>query len=266
MDVYHASLKGLRDQNEDRHNIIQNINNKDGTKSKINYYSVYDGHGGKEVSEFLADNLPNYFMRKMDYPLSKKYIYKVYDHVQNLLRNNHKNIAYRAGSTCLVVLHYEHQGSQYLNVLNTGDSRCVMCRDNFAYPLTKDHKPGWPEEKSRIEQLGGKIYLDGPDYRIGDLSVSRAFGDVDAAPYVIHTPEISKYRLDKADKFVILACDGLWDKVSNQDAVNFVLLNCYDKTTNKRINKRMNIADELAKYALRKQSTDNVSVIVVFFQ
>lgn len=265
MDVYHASLKGLRDQNEDRHNIIQNINNKDCTKSKINFYGIYDGHGGKEVSSFLSEKLPDYFMKKMEYPLPKKYILKAYDHIQNLLRNNHKNMAYRAGSTCLVVIQYEKDGFKWLNVMNTGDSRCVMCRDNFAYPLTKDHKPGWPEERHRIEQMGGKIYLDGPDYRIGDLSVSRAFGDVDAEPYVTHVPEISKYKLDKSDKFIIIACDGLWDKVANQDAVNFVLLNCYDKTTKKRINKNMNIANELANYALHKQSTDNISVIVVFF-
>src|SRR5690606_39609294 len=46
-------------------------------------------------------------------------------------------------------------------------------------PLTKDHKPNWPEEYQRIMALGGKVEFDGYDYRVGDLSVSRAFGDID---------------------------------------------------------------------------------------
>ena len=267
MEVHHASLKGLREQNEDRHSIIQNLTNKDCTKGKINFYGIYDGHGGKEVSDFLSKNLPHYFLKKnLIYPISKKYIKSIYDHIQNVLRNNHKNIAFRQGSTCLVVIQYEKNNVQWLNVLNTGDSRAVICRNNFAHPLTKDHKPGWPEERHRIEKMGGKIYLDGPDYRIGDLSVSRAFGDIEASPFVIHMPDIFKFKLDKTDdKFIILACDGLWDKVESQDAVNFVLLRCFDHTTMKRINKKLNIADELARYALKKHSTDNISIIVVFF-
>jgi serine/threonine protein phosphatase PrpC len=265
-NIYYSSLKGLRDQNEDKHNIILNLDNKNCKLNKINYYGIYDGHGGKSVSEFLAKNLPKYFLKKkLSYPVTKDYIRTVYDHVQNVLRNNHKNIAYRTGSTCLIVLQYIKNTKNWLNVLNTGDSRCIICRDNFAHPLTKDHKPGWPEERHRIEKLGGQIYLDGPDFRIGDLSVSRAFGDIEASPYVTHRPDTFKFELDKSDKFIILACDGLWDKVSNEEAVNFVLMKCYDNTTKKRINKRVNIAEELARYSLQKRSTDNISVIVVFF-
>src|SRR5436305_1930508 len=77
-------------------------------------------------------------------------------------------------------------GKYYINVINTGDSRCIICRDNLGIPLSKDHKPNWPEERYRIQQLGGKIYYDGDDYRIKDLSVSRAFGDIDAEPYVTY--------------------------------------------------------------------------------
>ena len=267
MDVYHSSLKGLREQNEDRHTIIKNLKGSNNSISKINFFAIYDGHGGKEISDFLSKNLPQYFIKKnLEYPISKKYIKEVYNHIQNLLRIKHKNIAYRQGSTCLSLIQYIKNGSVWLNIINTGDSRAVICRNNFAHPLTKDHKPNWPEEKSRIEKLGGKIYLDGPDYRIGDLSVSRSFGDISSMPYVTHVPDIFKVKLDKTDdKFIILACDGLWDKVESHDAVNFVLSYCYDSTLTKRINKTTNIAELLAQYALKKHSTDNVSVIVIFF-
>ena len=54
--VYHTwSLKGMRETNEDKHVVIEN---------NINYYAVYDGHGGKEVSSFLSNELHKYFFQK----------------------------------------------------------------------------------------------------------------------------------------------------------------------------------------------------------
>ena len=61
-----------------------------------------------------------------------------------------------------------------------------------------------------------------------------------------------------------MACDGLWDVVSNQDAVNFVLMNSYDKSLKRRIKNNVNIAKKLAEYAYNKGSTDNISVIIIF--
>ena len=121
----------------------------------------------------------------------------------------------------------------------------------------------WPEEKRRIEKMGGKIYFD-DDWRIKELSVSRAFGDISATPYVTHEPEIFRYRLDKNDKFFVLACDGMWDVLRNFEVVNYILLNCYDPVTNKRINKDKNISKALTELAIKKGSGDNVTAIVVF--
>merc|ERR1712078_476555 len=131
--------------------------------------------------------------------------------------------------------------NNYINIMNTGDCRAVLCRNNVAIPLTKDHKPHWPDERRRINQLGGEIYFDGHDYRITDLSVSRAFGDKSSSKYVTHRPDLYKYKLNKNDKFLILACDGLWDVLTNHDAINFVLDNCYDISMSNRINQNINI-------------------------
>lgn len=263
MNVHSVSLKGLRDQNEDKHVIILNTGKKDPKKKNVNFFSVFDGHGGKEVSKYLSENLSQFFMdNRVMYPLSKKYVYDVYDHLQKTLKSS--NFAYYSGSTALVAVHFKYNGDDYLNVMNVGDCRIIICRDNFAMPLTKDHKPHWPEERSRIDNLGGKITFDGYDWRIKDLSVSRAFGDLDATPFVTHRPDLFRYKLDKTDKFFVLACDGLWDVMSNDEVINYVLLNCYDKTTKNRINKNVNIAKKLAEYALKKGSTDNITCIVVF--
>ena len=265
--TYFTSLKGLRPQNEDTHVIIENIDNKIGgtNNDKVNLYAVFDGHGGKQVSHYLKDTLPLFFNdSRVKYPLTKKYVVNVYNHIQNKLKET--KYAAHVGSTALVVIQFKMNNDYYLNIINTGDSRCILCRDNFAIPLTKDHKPNFAEEKHRIEGLGGAIVFDGYDWRVNDLSVSRALGDCDSQPLVTHLPDIFKYRIDKIDKFIVLGCDGLYDVLSNDDIINFVLLNCYDSTLTKRINQNINIAKRLGDYAIGKGSTDNVSVIVVFFE
>lgn len=267
MNVHSVSLKGRRESNEDKHNIILNENGKNNNYVPVNYFGIYDGHGGKYVSKYLSENLPEKFMNKnVHYPLTKNYILQEYTNIQNNLKYNSNGEAMHCGSTCLVVLHYKYakDGRYYINVINSGDSRSIICRDNMAMPLTKDHKPDWPEERHRITALGGNIYYDGDDYRIKDLSVSRAFGDCKAEPYLTCIPDIFRYRIEKNDKFIVLACDGLWDKLTNQEVVNFILNECYDGITNKRINKKINIAKKLGEYAIFKGSTDNISIIIVF--
>ena len=91
-------------------------------------------------------------------------------------------------------------------VINTGDSRSLICnRYGKAKVLSQDHKPNTIIEKKRITSLGGKPYYDGSDWRIKDLSLSRAIGDLDTFPYVTHRPEIFRHSISRSDKFVIFA-------------------------------------------------------------
>jgi len=262
-NVHFASLQGHRPQNEDAHNIHKNIDNHDKTKKNINLYCIYDGHAGKEVSTYLRDNLTNYFTSiSTEYPLSRKFVYEACDAVQNSLKK--KDFATTSGSTALLVAHFKVNNDNYLNIVNVGDSRVIIERNGFALPLTKDHKPGWPEEYQRIKALGGKVIFT-DTHRIDNLSVSRSFGDVSSAPFVTHKPEIFRYKIDKNDRFIVITCDGTIESMDSQDIINFVIFNCYDMVTNKRKQNRMNIARKLAEHAIAKGSQDNVSIIVVFF-
>lgn len=271
MSVHSVSMKGKRPQNEDKHNYILNLDPSyetyDPNKAPINYYAVYDGHGGKFVSTYLHEHLPICFMdKRMEYPLKKTFVKQIYSHWQNELKSKYFKYTENCGSTCLIVIHYKINNVEYLNVLNTGDSRCIMCRNNMGNSLSLDHKPGMPAERSRIEALGGKVTWDGFDYRVSDsLSVSRSFGDFSVEPYVTAYPDIYKYKLTNNDKFIVLMCDGVTDVLSNDEIVNFVLDNCYDMRTEQRINKNINIAKKLAQHAIQKGSTDNVTCIIVFF-
>lgn len=267
MSIHSVSMKGKRPQNEDKHDIILNIDNNNQNNAPINYYAVYDGHGGKFVSKFLKNNLSQCFTdKRVEYPLKKTFVKQVYNYWQNTLKTQYYKNSVNTGSTCLVIIQYKMDNSEYLNVLNTGDSRAVICKNNIGISLTKDHKPDWPEEYHRIQSLGGQVEWDGYDFRIKDLSVSRAFGDISAEPYVTCMPDIYRYKLTNDDKFIILACDGLWDVFNPQDAVNLVLTNCYDIQTDTRINKHINVAKRLAEAAIVKGSGDNVTIIVVFFK
>lgn len=267
MKIDFASVTGKRKQNEDKHNIIKNIDGSNKDHQNINYYGIYDGHGGKFVSKFLSDHLPKHFMdKRISYPLRKRDVNKLFNYMQNFLKEKCTNNATHTGSTCLIAIHYLKNGNEYLNIMNLGDCRCIVSRNNIAIPLTKDHKPDKPEEEKRINQLGGMIKYDGYDWRIGDLSVSRAFGDVSGDPYIGHEPELFEYTVTSKDSFMVMGCDGLWDELDNQQVVDFVLKYCYDIGTMKRINEKINIAKRLTDYAIEKGSTDNISVIVVFFK
>jgi serine/threonine protein phosphatase PrpC len=272
MNIHTISLIGKRESNEDQHIVFPNSDGRDPKLAPVNVFCIFDGHGGNKVSKYLREHLFPYLVHpNLTYPLSKLYINKVYNRLQNTLATKFPKMSEHCGSTCLVAIHFKKNGQEYIQVINVGDCRAVLNRDNIAIPLTRDHKPNWVNEKTRITQIGGadKMYYDGVDWRVCDLSVSRAFGDVSATPYVTHNPDIFRYKSNKNDKFLILACDGLWDVLSNDDAVHFVLEQmCYDKSGKKMVcaDKRKNVAKSLAEHAIKKGSTDNITVILVFLR
>ena len=255
--IYFTSVKGRRESNEDRHNIILNINSNDLEKNPINMFGIYDGHGGTWVSRYLERNLPNYYMdKKFSLPFSPEYHYQVFRLVQSQLLKN--SLGYSNGSTCLICLMYKYEDSILLNTVNLGDSRLsIVYANGTSKAITKDHKPDDSVEKSRLEKMGGEVYKDSESvYRIGDLSLSRAFGDGDNAPYISQKPDVFFNKITPQTKYIIMGCDGLWDVIESEEI---------GKIINRLVKKNNpdNLAVELAKLAIEKGSTDNVSVIVI---
>jgi serine/threonine protein phosphatase PrpC len=263
--IYSYSLLGKRETNEDNHFYLLNENNENNEYNSINFFGVFDGHGGKIVSSYLKKILPQYFINKPKliqnqhlYNKSDTYLHKYFNFIYNKIQLNliklHPIIVQRCGSTALVGIQYKNK----LWILNVGDSRVIKCNhSNIAEQLSLDHKPSSPTERIRIESLGGMIEYDGYDWRIKGLSLSRAFGDIDCSPYVTHTPDIYKYKIKKTDKYLVFACDGLFDVLSNQDIVDFIntlIIHKYNK----------NYAQALAQYAYDKGSLDNITIIIYF--
>jgi len=265
MEIYYKSIIGSRPTNEDRHVLITNSDSHEPTKKNIDMFGLFDGHGGKHVSSLLSEFIPQLFMdKRMNYPLHKNTVTKICDRIQKILCDDYSAKTKECGSTCCTVFHFKHSDSRYINVINIGDSRCVLCSGNLAIPLTVDHKPLDPTEKARIIRQGGNIYYDGLEWRVGYLSLSRSFGDT-SSKYTYPCPDVYLHKITDRDKFIIIACDGVWDVIDNQNAVNYVLNYCYD-SNGIRNNKKIDIARKLVEYAKAQGSTDNISAFVIFIK
>jgi protein phosphatase 1G len=127
---------------------------------------------------------------------------------------------------CTSVVAVVKSGTLY--VANAGDSRAVLCRGGVARDMSIDHKPTLDGEKARILAAGGFV----ADGRVkGSLALSRAIGDMEfkqshdlpaEAQMVTALPDVQAERLVSGDEFLIIACDGIWDVMSSQQAVDFV--------------------------------------------
>jgi len=96
----------------------------------------------------------------------------------------------------------------------------------------------------------------------GTLAVSRALGDAGLKnpDYVSAEPHIMSIELQPDDRFMVLACDGLWDKFSYTDAVEYVAKLQQQGSTPHQV------SEALVAEALTRNSLDNITVVVVYFQ
>ncbi|CRL07935.1 CLUMA_CG020971, isoform A [Clunio marinus] len=132
-----------------------------------------------------------------------------------------------SGCTAVVAL----LSGRNLYVANAGDSRCVVCRSGKVVEMSFDHKPEDEIEFERIRKAGGRVTLDG---RVnGGLNLSRAIGDhgykmnfelPSEEQMISALPDIKNISLEPEDEFMVLACDGIWNYMSNEEVVGFVKL------------------------------------------
>jgi len=157
---------------------------------------------------------------------------------------------------------------------------------NRVYTLTRDHKPADELEQKRILAAGGEIYqtaapvsksevIIGP-YRVlpGRLSVSRTFGDVEAKvekyggnpKVVVPTPEIKSFKISKDHDFLIMGCDGIFDKLNNKEAVQCVWDSVRDSLA-LNIHHQCGVGIEtILKNSLMRRSLDNVTALIIAFE
>uniref|UniRef100_A0A0G4I595 PPM-type phosphatase domain-containing protein n=1 Tax=Chromera velia CCMP2878 TaxID=1169474 RepID=A0A0G4I595_9ALVE len=182
-----------------------------------------------------------------------------------------------ATAVVAVVLGGKHRR---LIVANAGDSRCVLSRGGKAIAMSEDHKPDNESESARIHAAGGAVVNGRVD---GNLNLSRSLGDLfykqnaelpPGQQRITAMPEVRVMALVPADEFAILACDGIWDVLSCQDAVDIVHEKLKEKAAEKTADdvKLSEICEEICDQCLAKNATeaegigcDNMTIMIVRF-
>ncbi|EEF45811.1 probable protein phosphatase 2C 72 [Ricinus communis] len=249
------SKEGSKKLNQDAAILHQGYGEEDGA-----FCGVFDGHGknGHIVSKIVRNMLPSLLLSQKNALAKTKIIadgntQKIEDglfpsknfHLWNeacisAFKAMDKEVKLQesldfscSGTTAVVVV---RQGED-LVIANLGDSRAILgtIKDNgiMAVQLTNDLKPSVPSEAARIRKCNGRVlalkeephiqrvWL--PHEDLPGLAMSRAFGDFLLKTHgIIALPEISYHRLTSDDQFIVLASDGVWDVLSNNEVASIV--------------------------------------------
>lgn len=195
--------------------------------------SINSEETGSIVDDEWGDGDDTEKLPEMFLPLKQSYL-KAFKLMDKELKLHPTVDCFCSGSTAVTLV---KQGLD-LVIGNLGDSRAIMgtrdASNNLtALQLTVDLKPNLPREAARIQQCKGRVFAlqDEPEVaRVWlpnndspGLAMARAFGDFCLKDYgLISVPEISYRRLTEKDEFIILATDGVWDVLSNKEAVDIV--------------------------------------------
>jgi protein phosphatase 1B len=253
-----SSMQGWRIEMEDSHCAVVSLPIKE--FHDWSFFAVFDGHAGAKVSHYCSENLldsiikteNSYFSNSNknsnNNSLNKSPNSKETNYINNSINlsdqkireairqgfldldtkirglEEFKNGDDKSGSTAVACLISPH----FVFLINCGDSRGLLVRNNDVVLKTLDHKPNLPAERDRITKAGGSVMIQRVN---GSLAVSRALGDFEyktngdmgqTEQLVSPEPDVLSIERDPKDEFVVLACDGIWDVMSNEDIRDFV--------------------------------------------
>ncbi|KMZ63687.1 putative Protein phosphatase 2c [Zostera marina] len=220
---------------------------------KLGLFAIFDGHLGDEVPAYLQKNLFTNILNEkqfVDYP--DRGITGAYEKTDQAILSHNPALG-RGGSTAVTAILVNFQK---LWIANVGDSRAVLLKDGDVLQMTIDHEPS--TERQFIEDKGGFVSnLPGDVPRVnGQLAVSRAFGDKSLKSHLRSDPDIRSADVTPNTELMILASDGLWKVMSNEEAVEVA----------RKIKDPQSAAKKLTAEALKKDSKDDISCIVVRFK
>lgn len=267
------------------------------------YFAIFDGHAGKQTARWCGNNLHALLEAEIlaleaspqDPPYDiKDVLHRVFVRADE--RIEEESLALSGSTAAVAMLRWEtdaDKGSsspeerpndsaatpsdparpvaaydfvptprhrRMLYTANVGDLRIVIYRGAAPYRLTYDHKASDGPEAARVRDLGGLVLKNRVN---GVLAVTRSLGDSYLKSLVTGKPFTTSTEITPEDEFLILACDGLWDVVSDAAACKLVhdvferqrlLGSPYDPAA---------AAKKLCQLAIDKASTDNVTVMVV---
>ena len=234
------------------------------------YYAIYDGHRGSRAAEYVAEHLHNMiiehpsFISETELSIKESFLKTDEEFLDFASKQEDK---WNDGCTAVVVIFLGNK----LYVANCGDAEVLLGRKKEGsdevetVELTHKHKPSDPEEKKRIIGAGGMV-LSG---RVGgSLAVARAFGDLEfktpiqdgdvkIGKLVIVDPHISVTDLiPDRDLFLIVGCDGVWERMEHNQSVQFVYKYLADEGPEVT-------SEMLVNLAFSQRSQDNISCTII---
>ena len=262
-----------RQEMEDFHCIKQAL----GKRPNLSYFAIFDGHGGKDVASFLSINLHHFLIDEInninfginDEDNIKNIIESIKSAFlkidQNILAN--ENYTNDVGSTATLIFIYYNNFSE--NILdnndngiknvertlicaNIGDSNGYLISKSIISQITKPHKCEDASEVQRIRDTGGIVFQG----RIfGKLILTRTLGDKEMKKYgVIPVPDFYTKKIKKDDLFVIIASDGIWDVINEEEI--------YKMGNEKELSSEI-FSKKIMDLAKERDTRDNSSCIVI---
>ncbi|KAM7485035.1 hypothetical protein LguiA_001044 [Lonicera macranthoides] len=270
-----------------------------GCQEDMIFCGIFDGHGpwghlvAKRVRELMPSSLLCNWqeetlavMEDVDcewdgclpqFDVWKKSYLKTCSAIDQELEHHSGIDSFHSGTTALTIV---RQGDLIV-LANVGDSRAVLATTSddgslISVQLTIDLKPNLPQESERIKHSKGRVFSSSDEpgvYRIwmpnGEalegpgLAISRAFGDYFVKDFgLISEPEVTQRHLTSRDQFAILATDGVWDVLSNEEAIEIVSSTPNREESAKRL---VECAARAWKLKRRGFASDDISAICLFF-
>ena len=217
-----------RQEMEDFHCIKQAL----GKKPNISYFSIFDGHGGKEVASYLSLNYHRILSKEInsicfttnDEDNINIIIEKIRNSFelidQEILKND--KLVVDVGSTATIILIYynnidkeKKNVERFLICANVGDSNGYLLNKKYIKLITKRHNCDDMLEVKRIKDQGGIVFQG----RIfGKLILTRTIGDKEMKKYgVIPEPDFYVKRIENEDIFIVIGSDGIWDVINQEE-------------------------------------------------
>ncbi|CAD8086954.1 unnamed protein product [Paramecium primaurelia] len=243
-------------------------------------FAVCDGHGlnGHMVSNQIKQQLPKHLGRLLkDAENIENQIQKAFTITNRELWNSEIDTNLSGSTTVSLLI-----TKDLIYSANVGDSRAIMCRFDDGWkvvPLSRDHKPDDPEEKKKIQEAGGRVeqqkdlhgnpigpfrvwlsYIQAPG-----LAMSRSLGDkVGAQAGVTAEPEIKQYAITGQDHFIVVASDGVWEYLSNEEVMDMVIP-YLEKDNPDQAAERI-IVEATQAWRRNSLARDDITCIVIFLQ
>lgn len=274
------------------------------------FVGVYDGHGGPETSRYINDHLFHHLKRfaaeqqSMSVDVIRKAFQATEEGFFSIVAKQWpmKPQIAAVGSCCLAGV----VCNGILYIANLGDSRAVLGRavkatgEVLAIQLSAEHNVSIESVRQEMHSMHPEdsniVVLKHNVWRVkGLIQVSRSIGDVYLKkteynrqplyakfrlrepfkkPILSSDPTISVHELQPDDQFVIFASDGLWEHLSNQEAVDLVQNSPHNGSARRLLKTALQEAakkremrySDLKKIdrGVRRHFHDDITVIIVF--